>query len=259
MIFAAGSTACPNCEKPLDSTEDFIPIETPLRTDLPESGFYHVDCFHRLPNRAQYLEYFRNRTQSYLESQSNVWNVLEIHDRYSVAYVPSIDEAFIFFIASGRVVSLSCRGPWAEFCDFLLDYELRDELTEQNRLKGPWISETKLFALKPEPPGGFIVLEVRNGVQKMLRFTANQYERLKQVRADVFSPGAFIDFADVCSQTSIAPVLVDGFLENCKGIVTSVDEKNDRVDLRFVAEKWVRIPLAVSELQELINVLQRVS
>jgi hypothetical protein len=259
MIFAAGSTACPSCGKPLDATDDFIAIETPLRVDLPESGFYHVDCFDRLPNRAPYLEYFRSRTRSYLESQSNLWNILELHDRYSVAYVPFTDEAFIFFIAKGRLVNLSCKGPWAEFCDFLLGYDLRDELQEGNGLKAPLFSESNLFALKPQPSGGPIVLELRNGVHKMLRFTVSQFEKLKQVRDDVSSPGAFIDFNALCSQTDTVPVLVDGFLENCKGIITGVVEKNARVDFRFVAEKWLRIPLTFSELQELIDVMQRVS
>jgi hypothetical protein len=188
-----------------------------------------------------------------------VWDILKIHDRYSIAYVPSTDDTFIFFIDKGRVVNLSCKGPWAEFCDFLLDYALRDELSEKNRLKAPIFSEMKSFALNPQPSGGGVVLELRNGVQKMLRFTANQYARLKQVRDDVSLPGVFIDFNDLCSQTNIVPELVDGFLENCKGIISSVVEKNGHVDFRFIAEKWSRISLTVSELQELIDVLQSVS
>jgi hypothetical protein len=257
MIFAAGITKCEKCDRPLDSTDDYIPVMIEQESSgLPVPGFYHAECFDSLPEKKAYLRYFTEKTDAFLTERESIWNILEKGDVYAMAYVPFTDSVFLYFLTKGRTILLSCKGPYAEFCDFLLE-EL--STIKQLEVDNPMTSASGWFSVAGDRNGGGVVLGIRNGVNKLIRIAVKDGRRLTSVNPDWKTPSKYVDFSKLCPDSAVTPREVDGFLDNCRGIVTSVEVKKDIFTVRLVAEQWSRIHLTQSELADLIKLLRRVS
>jgi hypothetical protein len=257
VLFRAGVTSCPRCGQALDSTDDVIAVD--LEGDapgMPPTGFYHPACFADLPSKEAYLDLFARRMRQYLDQQSRVWTILESGPRLAAAYVTDIDTVMIYFLRKARIVPLACVGPWQEFQEFLLETEIRQLFGRAGHHTA--LSRGGLFTLRVDRAQPAAILGVRNDVRKLVRFQASDMADLKRVRPDCALPGAEVDFAAACRAAGLRPVVVEGFLENCKGIIESVEPRGPQVTLRFVAEKWSSIPFSPLEWSELRRVLTSV-
>ena len=261
MIFLSGKTTCPYCRDRLDSTDDIVEINVnkiDFSPSLPENGFYHSLCFDALPNRKKYLNYFRENIHEYLKEQQNIWDILELGERFALAYVPFSDTVMIYFFTLGRTIPITCSNEaWKELCNLILGVEPR-KLFYSLKDKGIK-SDHERFTLRVDIENKKILFEIKDGTNKLLRFTREQFNVINYYAPNSIKEGRNIDFAKVCSQVQIYPILTDGFLKNAKGVIDAIEENKKHITIHIIAERCLRIILSLNEFNELRSLIDRLS
>jgi hypothetical protein len=258
MLFRSGVTPCPGCGRPLDATDDRIAVEVEVQAepDLPDQGFYHRECFLALPARTEYLTYYRDLTTAYLARQQAIWEIVALTDQFGIAYVPPIDSVMFYAFPEARALTFPCDGPWREFCDFLLSREVRWPRPDSAGSPA-WASREGRFNLSVQADPPAVVLAIRDAAPKLLDVREADLSILRRYRPDCTRVGATVDFGRLVAVSGVRPLLVDGLLERCAGIVHSIETEDGVATVRLVAERWMTISFTPRQYDALRAVLAR--
>jgi hypothetical protein len=250
MLFRSGVTVCPACDRPLDATDDAIALQGQAAAGaqpLPEAGFYHRDCLLALPQHAECVRAFRAQVERQFNRQKQIWRILHFDWRFALAYVPDLEAARLCVFAECRELSVRCDRPWRELVDLVLCFESEQAHgPDPGRL--PFTSISGNFWLERRPDRSSVLLNMRNGVVKNVRFTAADMARLAAARPDALEVGRRVDFARLAQAFGLDPQDL-GPADRARGVVTEVVPGRKRSTIRYVAERWLTIGLPLADFE----------
>lgn len=249
MRFYSGKSICQACARPLDVTDDWIPIPP---WDDPEgkwTGFYHRECLHLLPWWDEASRRWRTYNEAQVRSRSASTTIVARNDRYLLLYGAADRALELFYLQ--HMARQRFRDPeeWIGFVQFVIEVANGDRF--RNNQAGKFESPSKQYSIRIVPPKS-VVLTWGMAVRREMDFPREDYE------AFVAKHGAltgFVDFPEMVELGMLHPSMVDGELAKNRGVIVDVKPVKNVYVVSFDAPRIIQLELSREEFADLAKFL----
>lgn len=249
MRFFSGKSTCVGCGRPLDVTDDWIPIPPWEAPDRKWTGFYHRECLALLPWWADAVARWRTNAEAQVRSRSASTRVIARAQRFLLVYGSADNALELFYL--GHMARQRFRDPaeWTEFAQLIRDAAASEAYRDGT--DGEFQSASEQYAVRLVGKSRAVV---RWGVavRREMDFAKAEYERYA---ADHGPLQGFVDFPAKVAAGLLHPVMVDGELAKNRGVVIDVKPVKEVYVVTFDAPRLVSLDLMREEFADLVRFL----
>jgi hypothetical protein len=249
MRFYSGKTPCQVCGRPLDLTDDWIPIPLWDATAQVVPGFYHRTCFDRHPWRSEAVIRWRRYNEAQIQSRAASTEVVGQTNRYLLIYGTADRALELFYL--DHMARQRFRDPdeWTGFVQFVRDVA-EDESFRDNQ-EGEFESQSRQFSARIVPPDR-VVLGWGVAVRREMDFPREEYDAYVAQHGPL---QGFVEFPELVEAGLLHPTMVDGELAKNRGVVVEVKPVKDVYVVVFDAPRIVRLELSREQFTDLAQFL----
>lgn len=249
MRFICGKTTCGGCGRLLDVMDDTVAVTPVVAAGSPWSGFFHRDCFDRLPDRTDLSRRWHEFTEKLARSRSQYFPVLAASRRFLVVRRDAEAKLGLYHLdwcAEQRFIP----EEWEEFAGLLTGEELQEALDAAP--EADVVSASKRFAVRlgSDPRHARLSWTVRTG--REIEYPSGAFEAYTAANGPL---NGFVDFAALAAEDGLKPSETYGDLARCQGVVVRVDSTRIGYEVVYTAQQPVAIELGHDGLAELRRVL----